>query len=124
MAITALMASCPTLAFRVAAADADQDIRRLDHGPHFHPLLEAQGPGRGFGDDGDQVCPSWNRDHHLGVDGAEGRVLLQIRRPWRDGTRAIAFTPSELLEKLVAIRPPVGLGAPRTGLESASPDTH
>jgi len=35
----------------------------------------------------------------------EGKILLHIRRPWRDGTRAIAFTPSELLEKLVAIIP-------------------
>jgi hypothetical protein len=36
---------------------------------------------------------------------AEGKILLRIRRPWRDGTRAILFTPSELLEKLVSIIP-------------------
>jgi hypothetical protein len=36
---------------------------------------------------------------------AEGRVLLRLRRPWRDGTRAIRFEPSELLEKLAALVP-------------------
>jgi hypothetical protein len=36
---------------------------------------------------------------------ADGTVLLRIRRPWRDGTRAIRFTPSELLEKLAAMIP-------------------
>ncbi|MBX3028226.1 transposase [bacterium] len=36
---------------------------------------------------------------------AEGRVLLRLRRPWRDGTRAIGFEPSELLEKLAALVP-------------------
>ena len=35
----------------------------------------------------------------------EGRVLLRLRRPWRDGTRAIRFEPSELLEKLAALVP-------------------
>ena len=29
----------------------------------------------------------------------DGRVLLRLRRRWRDGTRAICFEPSELLEK-------------------------
>jgi len=36
---------------------------------------------------------------------AQGRVLLRLRRPWRDGTRAIRFEPSELLEKLAALVP-------------------
>jgi hypothetical protein len=35
---------------------------------------------------------------------SDGKVLLRLRRPWRDGTRAICFEPSELLEKLTAIR--------------------
>jgi hypothetical protein len=35
----------------------------------------------------------------------EGKVLLRLRRPWRDGTRAIRFEPSELLEKLAAMVP-------------------
>jgi hypothetical protein len=35
----------------------------------------------------------------------EGHVLLRLRRPWRDGTRAIRFEPSELLEKLAAMIP-------------------
>jgi hypothetical protein len=35
----------------------------------------------------------------------EGRVLLRLRRPWRDGTRAIRFEPSELLQKLAALVP-------------------
>ena len=35
----------------------------------------------------------------------EGRVLLRLRRPWRDGTRAIRFEPSELLERLAALVP-------------------
>ena len=32
-------------------------------------------------------------------------MLLRLRRPWRDGTRAIRFEPSELLEKLAAMIP-------------------
>jgi hypothetical protein len=35
----------------------------------------------------------------------DGRVLLRLRRPWRDGTRALRFEPSELLEKLAALVP-------------------
>ena len=33
----------------------------------------------------------------------DGRVLLRLRRPWRDGTRAICFEPSEFLEKLAVV---------------------
>jgi hypothetical protein len=36
---------------------------------------------------------------------AEGKVLLRLRRPWSDGTRAILFEPSEFLEKLAAVTP-------------------
>lgn len=36
---------------------------------------------------------------------AEGKVLLRLRRPWRDGTREICFEPNELLEKLAAMIP-------------------
>jgi hypothetical protein len=35
----------------------------------------------------------------------EGKVLLRLRRPWTDGTRAILFEPTELLEKLAAMVP-------------------
>ena len=35
----------------------------------------------------------------------DGKVLLRLRRPWRDGTRAIRFEPSEFLEKLAAMIP-------------------
>ena len=35
----------------------------------------------------------------------EGQVLLRLRRPWSDGTRAIRFEPSEFLEKLAAMIP-------------------
>jgi len=35
---------------------------------------------------------------------ADGK-LLRLRRPWSDGTRAIRFEPSELLEKLAAMIP-------------------
>jgi hypothetical protein len=35
----------------------------------------------------------------------DGKVLLHLRRPWRDGTRAICFEPSEFLEKLAAMIP-------------------
>jgi hypothetical protein len=35
----------------------------------------------------------------------DGKVLLRLRRPWRDGTRAIRFEPSELLEKLAVVIP-------------------
>ena len=42
---------------------------------------------------------------------AEGKVLLHLRRPWHDGTRAILFEPLELLEKLAVLvaRPRVNL---------------
>ena len=36
---------------------------------------------------------------------SQGQVLLRLRRPWRDGTRAIRFEPSELLEELAAMIP-------------------
>jgi uncharacterized protein YbaR (Trm112 family) len=36
---------------------------------------------------------------------AEGQVRLRLRRPWRDGTRALCFEPSELLERLAALVP-------------------
>jgi hypothetical protein len=36
---------------------------------------------------------------------AQGQVVLRLRRPWRDGTRAIRFEPGELLEKLAALVP-------------------
>lgn len=35
----------------------------------------------------------------------DGTVLLRLRRPWSDGTRAIRFEPSEFLEKLAAMIP-------------------
>jgi hypothetical protein len=35
----------------------------------------------------------------------DGRLLLRLRRRWRDGTEAIRFEPSELLEKLAAMIP-------------------
>jgi Putative transposase/Transposase zinc-binding domain len=36
---------------------------------------------------------------------ADGSILLRLRRPWRDGTRAVRFAPTELLEKLAAMIP-------------------
>jgi hypothetical protein len=41
----------------------------------------------------------------------DGRVELQLKRPWRDGTTAFRFTAHELIERLVAIVP-----RPRTHL--------
>jgi hypothetical protein len=35
----------------------------------------------------------------------DGAVVLRLRRPWTDGTRAIRFEPSEFLEKLAAMIP-------------------
>jgi hypothetical protein len=35
----------------------------------------------------------------------DGKVWLRLRRPWRDGTRAICFEPTDLLEKLAAVIP-------------------
>jgi hypothetical protein len=35
----------------------------------------------------------------------DGRVLLRLRRPWRDGTRALRVEPGELREKLAALVP-------------------
>ena len=35
----------------------------------------------------------------------DGKVLLRLRRPWRDGTRALCFEPSEFLEKLAVMIP-------------------
>jgi hypothetical protein len=36
----------------------------------------------------------------------DGRIAYSFRKPWRDGTRAVVFTPHELIEKLVALVPP------------------
>ena len=35
----------------------------------------------------------------------DGRLELQLKRPWRDGTTAFVFTPHELIERLVALVP-------------------
>jgi hypothetical protein len=35
----------------------------------------------------------------------DGRVQLELKRPWRDGTTAFVFTPHELIERLVALVP-------------------
>jgi hypothetical protein len=35
----------------------------------------------------------------------DGAVVLRLRRPWTDGTRAIRFEPSEFLEKLASLVP-------------------
>jgi hypothetical protein len=35
----------------------------------------------------------------------DGRVLLRLKTPWRDGTSHIALQPVELLEKLAALIP-------------------
>jgi hypothetical protein len=35
----------------------------------------------------------------------DGTILLRLRRAWRDGTRAVRFSPIELLEKLAAMIP-------------------
>ena len=32
----------------------------------------------------------------------DGRLELQLKRPWRDGTTAFRFTPHELIERLIA----------------------
>ncbi len=32
----------------------------------------------------------------------DGRLQLQLKRPWRDGTTAFLFTPHELIERIVA----------------------
>ena len=33
----------------------------------------------------------------------DGRLELQLKRPWRDGTTAFVFQPRELIERLVVI---------------------
>jgi hypothetical protein len=35
----------------------------------------------------------------------DGKVVLRLRRPWRDGTRALCLEPSECLGKLAVIIP-------------------
>jgi len=35
----------------------------------------------------------------------DGKVLWELRKPWRDGTRAFVFDPLTFLERLVAIMP-------------------
>jgi hypothetical protein len=36
---------------------------------------------------------------------SDGRVLLTLPRPWRDGTRALVFAPLTVLERLAALTP-------------------
>ena len=36
---------------------------------------------------------------------AEGRVVLQLRHPWADGTTHVVFTPTAFLERLAVLRP-------------------
>ena len=37
---------------------------------------------------------------------SEGRLVLRLKKPWRDGTSAIILTPTEFLERLTALIPP------------------
>jgi hypothetical protein len=37
---------------------------------------------------------------------SDGRIGYRLKRPWRDGTTFVAFTPLEFIEKLVALVPP------------------
>jgi hypothetical protein len=36
----------------------------------------------------------------------DGRLLYELRHPWRDGTTHVGFEPLEMLERLVALVPP------------------
>ncbi|HVY49306.1 MAG TPA: transposase [Minicystis sp.] len=40
--------------------------------------------------------------------GADGRVVYTMKKPWRDGTRAVVMTPMDLIARLVAMVPPPG----------------
>jgi hypothetical protein len=35
----------------------------------------------------------------------DGRVALELKRAWRDGTRELVFEPPEFLERLAAMTP-------------------
>ena len=35
----------------------------------------------------------------------DGRLELQLKRPWRDGMTSFVFTPHELIERLIALVP-------------------
>ena len=35
----------------------------------------------------------------------DGRLALELKQPWRDGTRHVVFTPHELIEKLIPLIP-------------------
>jgi hypothetical protein len=58
---------------------------------------------------------------------ADGRVMLELRRPMHDGVRAVAFTTSEFLRRLAAIVPPprshqtryFGVFAPRSAIRAS-----
>ena len=39
---------------------------------------------------------------------ADGRVLIELKTAWRDGTSHLVFDPIEFLEKLAANHPPAG----------------
>jgi len=43
---------------------------------------------------------------------ADGKIVLRLRRPWQDGTRAIGFEPLEFLEKLAAMIPKPRINLP------------
>ena len=35
----------------------------------------------------------------------DGTIRLKLKTPWRDGTEFLEFTPSEFIEKLIALIP-------------------
>jgi hypothetical protein len=39
----------------------------------------------------------------------DGRVALELKRAWRDGTRELVFEPPEFLERLAAMTPETNL---------------
>ena len=102
---------------------AGQRVLRLGNDPGA-PIVTSGGPRhahfRGFDLHANVAVPAGERERlenlaryvlrppvaqgalELTVD---GKVLLRLRRTWRDGTRAIRFEPSELIEKLAAMIP-------------------
>lgn len=43
----------------------------------------------------------------------DGRLRYELKRPWQDGTEAIAFAPRELVERLFSLIPQLHLNTIR-----------
>jgi len=86
--------------------DSDRDPGKPTHGFDVHAGVRIPAGERGRLE---RLCRYAARGpiaaERLSVT-SDGHVVYRLRRPWRDGTSHLVFTPHELIHRLIALVPP------------------